>query len=85
MLESPPALQSRTGHIEVGGATLDCGKESAWLFASPATGRHVAAYHGLLPAPLTLTVPGDKIEIAAMGTGTVVWYNGEVAVETVNS
>ncbi len=85
MLESPLARQSRDGHIEVGGAMLDCGKESAWLFASPATGRYVAAYHGLLPAPLTLTVPGDKIDIAAMRTGTVVWYNGEVTVEMVNS
>jgi len=83
-LESPLARQSCTGHIEVGGAILDCGKESAWLFASPATGRYVAAYHGLLPAPLTLTVPGDKIEIAATGTGTVVWNNGEIMVEAVS-
>lgn len=85
MLESPLARQSRTGHIEVGGATLDCGKESAWLFASPATGRYVAAYHGLLPAPLTLTTPGGTVEVPAMGMGTVVWDNGEVAVEAVNS
>lgn len=83
MLESPMARQSRTGHIEVGGATLDCGKESAWLFASPATGRYVAAYHGLLPAPLTLTMPGGTVEIPAMGTGTVVWDNGVVTVEAI--
>jgi hypothetical protein len=83
MLESPLARQSRTGHIEVGGATLDCGVESAWLFASPATGRYVAAYHGLLPAPLTLTVPGETVEIPAMGTGVVVWDNGDVAVEAI--
>lgn len=83
MLESPVARQSRAGHIEVGGATLDCGPESAWLFASPATGRYVAAYHGLMPAPLTLTVPGGTVEIAAMGTGVVVWDNGEVTIEAV--
>jgi hypothetical protein len=83
MLESPVARQSRTGHIEVGGATLDCGAESAWLFASPATGHYVAAYHGLTPAPLTLTVPGETVEIAAMGMGVVVWDNGDVVVEAI--
>jgi hypothetical protein len=83
MLESPVARETRTGQVTVGGATLTCGPEAAWLFASPATGRWVAAYHGLQPAPLTLTVPGETIEIAAMGTGTVVWDNGEVTVEAV--
>jgi hypothetical protein len=83
MLESPMARQSRSGHIEVGGATLDCGTEAAWLFASPDTGRYVAAYHGLRPAPLTLTVPGGTVEIAEMGTGVVVWDNGAVTVEAV--
>jgi hypothetical protein len=77
------AHQSRTGHIEVGGAVLDCGAESAWLFASPTTGRYIAAYHGLTPAPLTLTTPGGTVEIPAMGTGVVVWDNGEVTVEAV--
>ncbi len=85
MLESPLARQSRAGHIEVGGATLDCGKESAWLFASPTTGRYVAAYHGMSPAPLTLTTPGGIVEVPVMSTGIVVWDNGEVTVETLNS
>ncbi|MBN2392419.1 MAG: hypothetical protein JXR84_16940, partial [Anaerolineae bacterium] len=84
MLESPVARQSRTGHIEVGGATLDCATESAWLFASPATGHYVAAYHGLMPAPLTLTTPGGTVEIPVMGTGVVVWDNGEVAVDALD-
>jgi len=83
MLESPVARQSRSGHIEVGDATLDCGPEPAWLFASPETGRYVAAYHGLEPAPLHLSVPGGNVSIEAMGTGTVVWDKGEVVVEAV--
>ena len=82
-LESPLARQSRTGHIEVGGATLDCGKDSAWLFASPATGRYVAAYHGLLPAPLTLITPGGTVQVPEMGVGIVVWNNGVVTVDAV--
>jgi len=85
MLESPMARQSRTGHIEVGGATLDCGAESAWLFASPTTGRYVAGYHGLAPALLTLTTPGGTVEIPVMGTGVVVWDNGEVTVEALRT
>jgi hypothetical protein len=83
MLESPVARESRSGHIALGGATLTCGPEAAWLFASPVTGRWAAAYHGLQPAPLTLTVPDGSVEVAAMGTGTVVWDNGQVTVEAV--
>lgn len=83
MLESPMARQTRTGHIEVADARLSCGPEAGWLFASPKTGRYVAAYHGLYPAPLTLTVPGGTVEVTAMGTGTVIWDNGEIIVEAV--
>jgi hypothetical protein len=83
MLESPFASETRTGHVRVGEATLTCGDEAGWLFASPDTGRWVAAYHGQRPAPLRLTVPGGSVELAAMGTGTVVWDNGEVTVEAV--
>jgi hypothetical protein len=83
MLQSPVAQETRTGHIALGGATLTCGPEAAWLFASPATGRWVAAYHGVQSAPLTLTIPDGSVEIAAMGTGTLVWDNGQVTVEAV--
>ena len=83
MLQSPVAQETHAGHVALGGATLTCGPEAAWLFASPSTGRWVAAYHGLQPAPLTLTVPDGSVEIAAMGTGTLVWDNGQVAVEAI--
>lgn len=82
--ESPIACETRTGQVVVGDATLTCGKEAGWLFASPATRRWVAAYHGLRPAPLTLIVPGGRVDIEATGTGTVVWDNGQVAVEAVD-
>ena len=59
------------------------GKEAGWLYACPETRHWVAAYHGLAPAPLTLTVPGGKVEVEAMGTGTVVWDDGTVTVEAV--
>ena len=83
------ARQTLTGRVEVGDAVLECGRasegsaEPAWLFASPETGRYVAAYHGLQPVRLTLAVPSGTVEIAEMGTGVVVWDNGEVAVESV--
>ena len=67
MLESPIARQNATGRVEVGDAILECGQGPAWLFASPATGRYVAGYHGHQPAPLTLTVPGGRVEIAGNG------------------
>ena len=80
-LESPLARQNRTGRIAVGNATLTCGSQPAWLFACPQTERYVAAFHGADPEPLTLTVPEGELSIEAMGTGTVVWDNGDVTIE----
>ena len=84
MLESPVARETRTGQVEVGPAVLTCGPEAGWLFASPETGRYVAAYHGLRPAPLTLSVPAGRVHIPMMGTGTVLWDNGIVTVDAVD-
>ncbi|MBN1247036.1 MAG: hypothetical protein JXC32_05220, partial [Anaerolineae bacterium] len=89
MLEAPMAKETRTGHIATGEAALDWGDTAAgdqgpgWLFVSPETGRYVAAYHGLHPVPLTLTVPEGKVEIQAMATGVVVWDRGDVSVDAV--
>ncbi len=82
MLESPIARQNRKGRVEVGDASLDCGREAGWLFA-PGTDTYVAGYHGLKPAPLALTVPNGRVEIEAMGTGTVVWKDGKVTVDAI--
>lgn len=84
MLESSIARENRDGHVVVGEAVLECGKEAGWLFAPPGTGTYVAAYHGLKSAPLTLTVPDGKVEIEAMGTGTVVWDNGKVTIDAID-
>jgi hypothetical protein len=83
MLESPVARETRTGQVTLGDAKLQCGKEAGWLFGSPKTKRWAAGYHGLTPAPLTLTVPGGKVEIDALKVGTVFWDNGTVTVDAV--
>ncbi len=80
-LESPLARQNRTGRIAVGNAALTCGNQSAWLFACPQTERYIAAFHGADPEPLTLTVPKGKLSIEAMGMGTILWDNGDIAIE----
>ena len=36
-----------------------------------------------VPAPLTLTVPGGKVEIDAIEVGTVFWDGGKVTVDAV--
>ncbi len=61
--------------LSTGSGCLECGPGPAWLFASSATGRYVAGYHGLRPAALTRTMPGDRVETPEMGVGTVVWDN----------
>jgi len=84
MLSSPIACETMNGTVTVGDATLNCGKEPAWLFASPETKKWVAAYHGLSAAPAILTVPDGKVEIEAMGMGTIVWDNGVVTIEAID-
>jgi hypothetical protein len=83
MLESPVARQNRKGLVTAGDGRLQCGPEAGWLFACPQKGRYVVGYHGLQPAPVLLEVPGGKVELDAMGTGTLVWDNGQVKVEAV--
>ena len=84
MLESSIAKSNRTGTVQVNNATLTCGKEAGWLFASPKTNRWVAGYHGLKSAPITLTVPNGKVEIDAFSTGTIVWDNGNVTINAID-
>jgi hypothetical protein len=81
MLESPLARQSRTGTVQVGETTLSSGKQPAWLFVSPKENLVVAAYHGPDVAPLTLKLPEGSVELDGIGTGTVIWDNGNVSVE----
>ena len=80
-LESPLARQNRTGRIAVENAALTCGNRPAWLFACPQTKRYVAAFHGAEPEPLTLSVPEGELYIEAMGTGTILWDNGNITIE----
>ncbi len=84
MLASPIARETRSGEVAVGGARLRCGPEAGWLLACPERNRWVAGYHGLVPAPLELTVPGGRVGIEAMGTGIVVWDKGTVQVEALS-
>lgn len=62
MLKSPIAIQNRTGRIEVCDASLECGQDAGWLYASPNQNLFIAGYHGPTHAPLTLTVPAGKVE-----------------------
>jgi len=84
MMESSVARQNRTGRVTVGDVSLSCGPEAGWLFAPPGTNTVVAGYHGLKPAPLTLTLPNGKVEIESMSTGTIVWKDGRVSVDAID-
>ncbi|MCP4643231.1 MAG: hypothetical protein GY851_22480 [bacterium] len=82
MLESPVARQNAEGRVQVGDAVLECGKEPAWLYAAPDANTWVAGYHGD-SGPLTLTVPGGKVHVPSLSTGTVAWVDGRVTVDAV--
>ena len=83
MHESPYARQSASGQVSIGGATLTCDKGPVWLYACPEGKRYVAAYSGTEMTSLRLEVPGDVVEIAEMGAGTVIWDEGEVTIEAI--
>ena len=83
MHESPYARQSASGPVAVGGATLTCDKGPVWLCACPGGKRYVAAYSGIEMTALKLEVPGDVVELAEMGTGTVIWDEGEVTIDAI--
>ena len=89
MLESPLAVQSAGGHIELAGATLAWETNAtdvprpAWLLALPQTDTWVVGYTGLQPTTLRLTTPSGSLTVREMGMGTVVWRGGEVTVAAV--
>lgn len=63
MLESPVARQNRTDNVEVGDTALTCATSPARLFASPKSGRYIAAYHGPGPSPATFELPNGTVEV----------------------
>ena len=83
MHESPYARQSASGQVSIGGATLTCDKGPIWLCACPGGKRYVAAYSGIEMTSLRLEVPGDVVELAEMGAGTVIWDEGQVKIEAI--
>ena len=84
MLDSPIAKQSRSGHIEVGEATLSCGPSPGWLYASPAQDTYVAAYHGPESAPLVLMVPNGHVALPSIRSGLVIWQEGKVTINALD-
>ena len=83
MHESPYARQSASGPVSIGGATLTCDKGPIWLCACPGGKRYVAAYSGTGMTSLKLAVPGDVVELAEMGAGTVIWDEGQVTIDAI--
>ncbi len=83
MLESGVARQSRAGRVEVGGASLSFGPGAGWLYACPQRQVWAAGFNGEAPAPVTLRMPGTRVEIKQMLTGVIVWQAGQLSVDAV--
>lgn len=81
MLESPLAKGTQDGKITLNGATLVCDARAAWLYANSETNLWVVGIHNNEPVPLNLTLPEGSVELDAMGTGTIVWDKGNVAIQ----
>ena len=64
---------------------LACEAGPIWLYADPAGDGCVAGYLGHQSTSLTLTTPNGAISVSGMGTGTMIWRNGSVIVESVGS
>ncbi len=81
MLSSPIALGNRSGHIEVGGARLQCGKAAAWLLGLPEADLWVGAYHGPEESALMLALPKGQVHIERLRAGMIVWDKGQVTID----
>ena len=80
MLESPWAVQSASGKIEVGSATLTCPDQPALLVGNPEKRTWAVQYYGK-PGPLTFEVPTGSVSFDRMTPGWILWDRGEVTVE----
>lgn len=81
MLASPIATQNRSGHIEVGDASLRCGRAPAWLLGIPEAELWVGAYHGPEASAFSLEVPAGRVDIERLEAGIVLWDKGQVRVD----
>lgn len=83
MHESPYARQVSAGTISVGGATLSAEQGPIWLCAPPGGKRFIAAYSGSERTTLRLELPEDAVQTIEMGTGLIVWDEGQLTRESI--
>ncbi len=81
MLASPIARQDRSGHIEIGAASLRCAQAPAWLLALPEAELWVGAYHGPEASAFSLELPAGRVDVERLEAGIVVWDKGQVRVD----
>lgn len=81
MLDSPVALESRSGLIELGNARLSCGKDAAWLLAIPEADLWLGAFHGPEASSLTLDIAENQVHIESLQAGMVLWDKGHVTID----
>lgn len=81
MLESPSAVASGDGEISLNGATVKFGDGIAWLYTNPDKNLWVVGIQSINPVPLKLTLPDGSLELEKIGTGTIIWDNGQITIE----
>lgn len=84
MLSSRYARQTMNGKIEIEDVTLECGKQSAWLYQSPDKKTIVAAYHGPEEAPFVLKTAEGNIKIQSVSSALVVIRNGKARIDALS-
>ena len=84
MLESNLARENRDGSVRVGEAELTFSSGAGWLYACPQRRLWVAGLTTLQPAALTLQTPAGNVRVGAMGTGVLVFEDGQVTLDGVD-
>ncbi len=86
MLSSSTAVQSTTGELQVGGASLSTSPTPAWLLADDDHDCWVAVKASDEPGPWRFETPGGSVTCAAFGFGKVVWRGRErVTIEVLSA
>jgi hypothetical protein len=81
LLESPVAVASSDGEISLGGARVTFGDGVVWLYANPDKNLWVVGVQSITPMPLRLQLPTGSLTFDAIGTGVIVWDDGQVTID----
>jgi len=80
MLDSPLAKETKNGQVDLGSSKFIYGQGVGWLCANKTKNLWIAAHYTPHSSEVKLIVPHGEVIVDQMGTGMIIWDNGNVKV-----